>query len=198
MGVFHGRGYKGASTAVLVRALGVNRNSVYAEFGSKEALFAAALGHYEQRVVSQLFGPLEATTASLDDIEALYRLFAESAGPSAGRGCLMCNTAAELGGTEPNLQTHVEHYFDRIHQAFCNALRGAIRTRQIAAGTDVAAEAWFLTSCCLGIFVGVRAGVATSAAEEAVAGVLEHLRLLRATSRPINRSLGRPASRRRP
>lgn len=182
MGVFHRHGYQGASTDVLVRELGVNRRSVYAEFGSKEALFAATLGHYDRQVVGLLFGPLEAPTATLDEIEALFRAFARSADASTLLGCLLCNTAAELAGGAPGVQPHVERYFDRVHRAFCNALRGAVRAGQVAADTDVAAEARFLTSSCLGIFVMVRAGIGAPTARGAVNGALHHLRRLRATA----------------
>lgn len=177
--VFRSRGFKGASTEVLVRELGVNRNSVYAEFGSKEGLFAAALSHYDTLVVDQLFGPLEVPSANLDVIEALFRTFSQSADQSTGLGCLMCNTAAELGGDEPTLQPMVEQYFGRLQDAFCNALRGAIQARQISSDTDIDVEARFLSSCCVGIFVMVRAGIAISAAQGAIQGARNHLGQLR-------------------
>lgn len=179
MAVFQGRGFRGASTEVLVRELGVNRNSVYSEFGSKEGLFVAALGHYEERVVEALFGPLESSAANLDDIEALFRTFSRSAAGARRLGCLMCNTATELGGAEPGLQPRVERYFARLQAAFGNALRGAIRRDQLPASTDVLTAARFLTSSCLGIFVMARAGIAASVARGAAEGALEHLRLLR-------------------
>ena len=77
--VFHRLGFKGASTQILVEALGVNRNSVYSEFGSKEGLFSAALEQYEKLAVSQIFGPLESSGANLDDIESLFSAFIENA-----------------------------------------------------------------------------------------------------------------------
>lgn len=187
MGVFHRRGFKGASTEILVQELGVNRNSVYSEFGSKVALFSAALGHYDRQVVTHVFGPLESTSATLNEIEALYRAFSESAGGSTGLGCLMCNTAAELGRSEPVLQPQIERYFDRLHGAFSNALGGAVRAGQIAAATDVCSEARFLTSSCLGIFLMVRAGLEPSAARGAVEGALEHLHRLRIAHPPTAR-----------
>ena len=182
MGVFHSRGFKGASTEILVKKLAVNRNSVYAEFGSKEQLFSVALSEYDRQVVSQLFGPLESPDANLDDIEALYRSFSANATKAKGLGCLMCNTAAELGGSEPSMQPHVERYFARLHNAFCNALEGAVRTKQIECEIDIDDEAWSLTAGCLGIFLMVRAGIATTAALAAVNGSLHHLQRLKETA----------------
>jgi AcrR family transcriptional regulator len=43
VGLFRRHGFNGTSTADLVEALGVNRKSMYAEFGSKQGLFEAVL-----------------------------------------------------------------------------------------------------------------------------------------------------------
>jgi AcrR family transcriptional regulator len=49
MGLFWRQGYEGTSLADLTRELGVTRPSLYAAFGSKEALFLRALDLYEAR-----------------------------------------------------------------------------------------------------------------------------------------------------
>lgn len=177
--VFHRLGYKGASTQVLVEELGVNRNSVYLEFGNKEGLFSAALEHYDKLVVSQIFGPLESSGAHLNDIENLFSAFIENTDAASGLGCLMCNTAAELGGCEPNLQPRVEQYFDRLSNAFQNALAGAIRTGQVSPNIDVTSEARFMVAFCIGLFVLVRGDISNSIAKVAARGALSHLELLR-------------------
>lgn len=183
MGVFHRHGFKGASTGILVRELAVNRNSLYAEFGSKQKLFSVALDDYDRQVMSKLFGPLETPDSNLDDIEALYHSFSATAYDAKGLGCLMCNTAAELGGAATTLQPHVERYFSRIHRAFCNALEGAVRTEQITREINIDEEAWFLTANCLGIFLMVRAGIPTIAALGVVEGSLYYLKRLRRTAK---------------
>lgn len=179
MEVFHRLGYKGASTQVLVEELGVNRNSVYSEFGNKEGLFSAALEHYDKLVVSQVFGPLESSDANLEDIEELFSAFIENTDAASGLGCLMCNTAAELGGCEPNLQPRVDRHFDRLNNAFQNALSGAIRTGQASPNINVTSEAKFMVACCIGLSILVRGDISNSLAKEAARGALSHLELLR-------------------
>jgi TetR/AcrR family transcriptional repressor of nem operon len=180
LGVFHRLGYNCASTEVIVNELGVNRNSVYSEFGSKAELFSAALELYERKVVSFLFGPLEAVGANLDEIEALYREFLTSVGEANGLGCLMCNTAAEFAGADVTLQPRIQSYFDRLYKAFLNALLGAVRMGQIRIETVIELEARLLTSNCLGIFLMARAGLETSASVETIQATLTNLRLMRA------------------
>lgn len=180
--VFHTRGYKGASTEVLVRELGVNRNSVYAEFGSKEGLFGAVLDRYRETMVQALFGPLESATASLDEIETLFHVFSGSAEGASGLGCLLCNTAAELGGTDSGLQPAVNAYFGRLHGALSNALEGAKRAGQVERELDTDTEAALLYACCVGIFLTVRARVDVARTQSAVQGALRHLQRLRSAT----------------
>ena len=51
MELFRDHGFAGTSTLMLVEGLGVNRYSMYAEFGSKQALFDASLKRYDEEVV---------------------------------------------------------------------------------------------------------------------------------------------------
>src|SRR5713226_3358653 len=44
--VFWQKGYEGASLSDLTKAMGINRPSLYAAFGDKEALFRKALDRY--------------------------------------------------------------------------------------------------------------------------------------------------------
>ena len=157
--LFHVHGYAGTSTEMLVEALGVNRNSMYAEFGSKQALFEACLVRHDREAVTQVFGRLEATDAGLDTIDALFADFATSAAGAAGLGCMFCNTAAELGDAGEGSQALVASYFERVFSAFRNALEGGRREGVLVADVDVDIddEARHLTATSLGIFVLVRA-----------------------------------------
>ena len=60
MGVFASKGYESASLADLTDAMGINRVSMYATFGNKEALFVKALTRYtdagDRRLASIIAG----------------------------------------------------------------------------------------------------------------------------------------------
>ena len=75
MEIFRDHGFAGTSAEMLVEGLGVNRYSLYAEFGSKQALFNAALQRYDEEVLERNFGPLEAPGASIDEVRALLEFF---------------------------------------------------------------------------------------------------------------------------
>jgi AcrR family transcriptional regulator len=60
------KGYDGASTADLATALGVNRATMYAEFGSKHALYQLSLRYYLEHTVPGFIGELLPEDAGLD------------------------------------------------------------------------------------------------------------------------------------
>lgn len=61
--VFWSHGYDGATLPHLTRAMGINRPSLYAAFGNKEALFRQALGRYNDGPGANLIIALEQPTA---------------------------------------------------------------------------------------------------------------------------------------
>src|SRR6266576_3208918 len=100
--VFWRRGYEGTSLSDLTGAMGINRPSLYAAFGNKEALFRKALDRYAN-------GPAGYTRAALDELTAravAERLLREAADgltdPHHPRGCLAVHGALTCGeGAEP-------------------------------------------------------------------------------------------------
>jgi TetR/AcrR family transcriptional repressor of nem operon len=124
--IFRDHGFAGTSAEMLVQGLGVNRYSLYAEFGSKQELFDAALQRYDEEAVERNFGPLESPGAGAEEIRALLEFFGRAeTSPALGRGCLLCNTAVELGPEDPSGAGFVQRYFERVSKAFDAALRNA-------------------------------------------------------------------------
>ncbi|WP_405096310.1 TetR/AcrR family transcriptional regulator [Micromonospora sp. NBC_01412] len=74
--VFWRHGYEGASLSVLTSAMGINRPSLYATFGSKEQLFQRAFARYHETQVASARAALEQPTAYAA-IEAFLRSSAD-------------------------------------------------------------------------------------------------------------------------
>jgi len=181
MEIFRDHGFAGTSAAMLVEGLGVNRYSLYAEFGSKQALFDMALQSYDEEVVERNFGPLDVPGAGVDEVRALLEFFGSASdGPASGRGCLLCNTAVEFGPKDPSGAGFVQRYFERLSNAFLTALDNAHGKGELRHAVDPRAEASFFTASVLGLFVMLRAKAPPTVIEGAARAAIEHLESLRA------------------
>ena len=177
--MFRDHGFAGASTQMLVEGLGVNRYSLYAEFGSKQALFDAALERYDARVIDRNFGPLETPGAGVAEVRSLFEFYAlASDSPAWGRGCLLCNTAVEFGPDDPSGSEFVQRYFTRLTNAFGAALQNAVATGELRSAVDPVAEADFFTSAVLGLFVMLRAEAPAETIQRAAQVAIAHLEAL--------------------
>lgn len=178
--VFRSYGFASTSATMLEETLGLNRSSIYAEFGSKQALFDEALQRYRESVVDQRFGTLEEPGAGLVAIKELFSFYgAAGDGQAAGRGCLLCNTAIEFGPNDPSGTEAVSRYFDRIHRAFDSALKDAVRSGDAHRSLDTTEEARFLAASVLGIFVMLRAAAPPAAVSAAASAAQKHVDSLR-------------------
>jgi TetR/AcrR family transcriptional repressor of nem operon len=174
--LFRSHGFASTSAAMLEDTLGVNRSSIYAEFGSKQALFDEALQRYRESVVDQRFGPLEEPGAGLAAIRELFSFYgAAGDGPASGRGCLLCNSAIEFGPTDPSGTEAVSRYFHRIHRGFATALNDAVRNGDVRSSLDTTEEAHFLTASVLGMFVMLRAAAPPEAVSAAASAAQQHI-----------------------
>jgi AcrR family transcriptional regulator len=104
LSVFWRKGYEGASLSDLTKAVGVNRPSLYAAFGDKEALFREVLDRY-------LHGPAAYTREALKEptaravIERLLRGAADvNAAPRNPGGCLMVQGALACGDAADSIR----------------------------------------------------------------------------------------------
>jgi AcrR family transcriptional regulator len=177
--LFRDHGFAGTSTQMLVEGLGVNRYSLYAEFGSKQALFDLALQRYDEQVIERSFGPLEARGSGVAEIRALLEFYGEAAdGPAVGRGCFLCNTAVEFGRRDPSGQEFVQRYFARLSNAFRSALENAKAKNDLSTTVDTEKEASFFTASVLGMFVLLRAEASTTLIKGAAQVATDHLETL--------------------
>ena len=156
--LFRRKGFNGTSTADLVSELGVNRKSMYAEFGSKQSLFEAALERYEDKYLSRVLAVIEKPNAGIEDIlKAFYGYAKASEGQYRGLGCLMCNTAVERAALDPASGEYVAAYLNRFTAAFRHALENGLESGDIQDSVNVDSMAQFLTTAMVGISASIRA-----------------------------------------
>jgi len=156
--LFRVHGFSDTSTAELVAELGVNRKSMYAEFGSKQGLFEAVLERYNQEHLSNVLAPIEAPDAGLDEIREAFASYADASdGWVRGRGCLMCNTAVERAALDAGAGRYVAAYLDRLTNAFHHALSNGQQSNQLDSSADLDELAAFFTTALIGVVASIRA-----------------------------------------
>ena len=156
--LFRRQGYSATSTAELAQGLGINRKSMYAEFGSKQELFEAALKRYSEVHLTRVLAPIEAPDANAQSIREAFLGYA-SAGETRfrGLGCLMANTAAERAALDPGSAKFVEAYLARLFKGFRNALANAQAEGHISSQANLDDLAAHFANSVVGISVLLRA-----------------------------------------
>ncbi len=161
MALFWERGFHATSTRELAEAMGVNPFSLYAEFGSKEALYDAAIERYMDTVVTGHFGRLEAPGADLDDVRCVIDWFGDNGlRDTSGMGCLIGSMSTERAPTVDRSREHTARFVDRLVQAFTHAIDSAVVKGQLAPDTPAESIAVGFAAHLLGLFAMSRARVA--------------------------------------
>src|SRR5271155_1869375 len=88
MRVFWEKSYEGATLTDLTEAMGINRSSMYAAFGDKEALFKLSIARYREGPMTYLREALAKPTVHAVVEALLYGTVEFLATPGNPRGCL--------------------------------------------------------------------------------------------------------------
>ena len=102
--VFWAKGYEGTSLADLTAAMKINRPSLYAAFGNKEALFRKVLGLYRAGAAGQMECALREPTARCVAQAYLAGMVMGLSNPRQPRGCLLVHGALACGESGKAIQ----------------------------------------------------------------------------------------------
>ncbi|MBF9051102.1 TetR family transcriptional regulator [Roseobacter sp. HKCCD9010] len=167
---FWAGGYHATSLQDLERVTGLKKQSLYREFGNKDAMFAAALGLYGDREMAVISEILQSQDTPQARISALFDAILAPVHHGDRRGCFLCNTAIEHAPDDPEVQAYTAAGIAATKELFAQALS---LTPNAEAKTE--ADARRLTSGYFGIRVMVRGGVPLpelqATAEALVAGI---------------------------
>ncbi len=135
MRVFWARGYEGSSFTDLTTAADVQKQSLYGVFGDKRSLFLKSLALYRTQVLSSARAVLTDGDSPLAGIARLLRFAAKTPAPKSGPpGCLMANTALEIGLSDADVASELKQMFRATEALLIAAVksgqeRGEITTR---------------------------------------------------------------------
>lgn len=167
--VFWQRGYEGTSMAELVEVLGINKPSIYATFGNKEALFNQALERY-------IAGPAAFVAAAINEPSAkqvaekfltdAVAFFTDQNHPS---GCMIVQAALSCGQGSALIQQRLISYRKSLEDNFRQRFDLAKIQGDLAENTNTADLAKYLTTLHQGMSVQATSG----ASKEALLAVVQ-------------------------
>ena len=132
MRLFWRKGYEGTHLSELVEITGLNRFSLYNEFGGKEGLYGAALEHYISGL-GDLLAILEREPLGLANIRAFHRAQLVD---EFQEGCFALNTVREKSVVPPSAWSTVEGFTRGTDERLLANLRAAARSGELPPGRD--------------------------------------------------------------
>jgi TetR/AcrR family transcriptional regulator, transcriptional repressor for nem operon len=154
IGVFREHGFEGTSTAMLVQAMGVGRQSLYDTFGDKWQLYCAAVHRYASAEVAAHAAALDGRPRAIDGIRAMVERVVDGARDA----CLGVGSICEFGRARPELAAIQDAAGRVLGAAILRHVRAAQAEGDIAAEIDPAAVAGFFVASFAGIRVAARGG----------------------------------------
>lgn len=159
MRVFWDQGYQASSFADLTKAADVRKQSLYGVFGDKRSLFLKSLALYRKQVLSEARSIVSEAGSPFEGIARLMRHAARPSGPKDGpTGCLMANTALEIGLSDSGVAAELKSMFRGVEQILTAAVKKGQEQGEITTRFDSAAIGQSLANTINGLRVLQKTG----------------------------------------
>jgi TetR/AcrR family transcriptional regulator, transcriptional repressor for nem operon len=148
-------GYQSTTVRELAAAMGITGASLYNAFGDKRALFKMALARYiETGIEGRVIREGQSTVSAID---AFFKDIVDYSLKDKNRkGCLLVNSALELGDDDTQLKGVVSDVFVEIEAFFRRAITAAQEQGEVSTGLPATDLARLLLGALLGIRVLAR------------------------------------------
>lgn len=160
--LFRRQGFAGTSYSDLTCATGLNKPSLYAAFGDKEALFSAVLDRYAQGPQTRILQAFQEAESFRDGLGALMRGFAEIYTLNhAPVGCLVvaANAEAAAPGFPEGLRARLAELAEAGGRQIAARIARAVQEGDLPPETDQAALSAYIAALGLGMATAARSGV---------------------------------------
>lgn len=158
--VFWRKGYEATSMSDLMKAMRLSKSSLYQCFGGKQQLFTRCLGRYQERFTVDLSEHLRQADSGRRFIESVFQAVADTAQqPEGAKGCLVANSASELGQREALFAKPVAQGLRGLGNVFKAALKRAQAEGDVSHHADLNTLASYLVSSMAGLRTLIKSGL---------------------------------------
>ncbi len=156
---FWKRGYGGTSLDDLTAAMGMNRPSIYAAFGNKEAVYAAAVDHYVATIARRYLDPLGKGRDLAAELQGFYDAIIDVVtGRHGPHGCIVACTLPAEAEVSPQARKQLARVLADADRALGARIAVARDAGEIGADADVRQLAALAASGTLALSIRARAG----------------------------------------
>jgi AcrR family transcriptional regulator len=151
MQLFWQKGYHGTPLSELVAVTGLNKHSMYKEFGSKAGLFDECIEHYWREIVREPLGLLKQEPLGFSNIISFFENRIEYVCSKEFKSCLFVKSTIEHVLVEDSALEHIQKRNRVYTDAFTDCLKAAIDLGEIPETSDPE----FLTSYLFHFLAGM-------------------------------------------
>ncbi|MBA4223048.1 MAG: TetR family transcriptional regulator [Methylobacterium sp.] len=171
--LFWEKGFQGASMSELTAAMGINAPSLYACFGSKEALYREALALYEAGDGAELAAAIAAAPTAREAIEIyLMRSAALFSRPDKPAGCMVVLSVIHATGTSDEAGRALRDARGEMQGVMEARLRSDIARGELPPRCDPPAIAAFYATVQQGMSIRARDGANRTELEAVARGAM--------------------------
>lgn len=174
--LFWAMGYEATSINDVVSHTGLNKHSLYKEFGDKEGLYLACLNHYAKVMSQDFVAILAKEPLGLDNIKAFFLNRATYANTKRCRGCFLINAVNDRELLSPKTYRRIQEMLASHDTFFHNCLAAAQGRGDLPKNKDCKAIAGYLSCFLRGLMSVGRSKAWTTPPEKLIEIVMTTIR----------------------
>jgi len=120
--LFREKGYAGASIQDLVKSTGINRYSLYDEFGDKRGLFLEVLARFQKQKLREADSLLSQPGPKMPHFRRYLENIRENGRRSGPVNCLVTVSAVNLASSDPEVAAYLLQHFEALERVVETAL----------------------------------------------------------------------------
>ncbi|MEC8079944.1 MAG: TetR/AcrR family transcriptional regulator [Pseudomonadota bacterium] len=155
--LFWAKGFHATSMRTIQQAMDMRPGSIYASFGSKEALFKQALQYYAANSQARLAACVEHSDSPLAGLKRFITEVVMGCDQAPSSMCMLVKSITELTEDNAELLMEAKRLLNGMEQAFAEVLAQAQAQQQLSGDVDSTRLARYLQMQLMGLRAYVRA-----------------------------------------